>query len=86
MRIRCTLFGCSDHHVYPACERCGEGIYDDFIQRGWLTPAIDWFASSTRRAWWFICGRRCEICKRWYWRGRDECCCSEECYSKWIPF
>lgn len=84
-RIHCILWGCwCDMH--STCPKCGEHWYGgsvvqigklDWIKRYWHTLR----GLSTR-----ITGR-CDVCGKryWFWKHYYNCC-SDECYSKWLPF
>lgn len=88
MRLRCRLLGCTSGE-FNECHRCGHQVYDpDYVEAGWLEPVFRW--------WWRV--RRWFSTKRWYctqcgkrlpWR-RQNCVseefCSDECFSKWLPF
>lgn len=86
MNILCKIFGCELEEYGPACHRCGTWLYNyGFIARemAWLYP---WY----RLTWWLRCNRdwfyrRCAVCKKRMCFTKNECC-SEECYSDWIPF
>ena len=89
MRILCKIFGCqSSDPYYPGCDRCGTDIYHwDFVQdrAAWLWP---WYSFK----WWVRCNQkffihRCgnEDCRKLVFFTKNQCC-SEECYSNWIPF
>lgn len=84
--FRCRCFGCQYDDI-SVCVHCGTAIYD------WPPHEDGWFWPL----WWRVCrpfrwlggliiGKRCQQCKRRFWRGYDGYCCSDECFSKWIPF
>lgn len=85
MRARCRLLGCACARDYPGCERCGAGIYDaDYVQIGALDFAFRAYGRARRFVERFT-GRRCEVCRKRYWRG-DPWVCSDRCFSDWLPF
>lgn len=85
-RLKCRMFGCICAADYPGCHRCEAGIYDaNYVQIGALDPLY--------RAYWRVrhfverlTGRRCEVCRKRYWRGYDEWVCSDRCFTDWLPF
>jgi hypothetical protein len=84
LRIRCLLWGCwCDEH--SACPKCGSALYDaDFIQigkLGWMSRVRDLFKGI-----YCFTNRHCEVCGKRMWFTRHSPCCSDECYSQWIPF
>lgn len=86
LRPMCRLFGCICAQHYPGCSRCQAGIYDaDYVEIGALDFAFRPYWRARRFVQRFT-GRRCEVCKRRYWRGYDEWVCSDECFSSWLPF
>ena len=82
-RIWCRLWGCEVERDFPYCACCGADIYNDFAQRGYL-----WWV---RESWWWLKAlparvtRRCDVCGRRMW-FTDDPCCSEQCFSEWVPF
>lgn len=86
MRIRCELFGCKCGDV-PDCDRCGEHLYDDeFILAGRLEPLMAVIWTLLYRAKGMIIGYRCVECRKRFWRGYGNGCCSEKCFDSWIQF
>lgn len=86
-RAICYLIGCDFGPM--GCERCAVHPYDSPGCFDGPCRAI----RATRRAFdrirTAIAGRRCAVCgKRYRTPFRDwwEPCCSDECYTKWIPF
>ncbi len=85
-RVTCRLLGCVAADNYPGCARCEAGIYDiEFVQIGRLDFAFRWYWAARRFVQRFT-GRKCDVCYRRYWRGRDQWVCSDECFDKWLPF
>ncbi len=91
MRILCELFGCTDGDGdgnSPECIRCGEDLYDDWIQVGWLTPLREWLREWTFLVVTRLFGRECEVCGKRYRRPRPDnpWVCSAACDEEWVPF
>jgi hypothetical protein len=87
MRLHCHLFGCAVAATYPACARCNADLYEGpFIERGVNYYVDAAFDPVRRHIIWPIMGKRCCQCRRRYWRGYDEYCCSEKCFDEWLPF
>lgn len=87
MRLRCHLLGCIATHN-PSCDRCRAYLYDDFLERGRLTPLLNAWA---RLCWKLTHGpffgrKRCAQCGKWFWLGYNDNLCSEECHDVWLPF
>ena len=91
MRALCHIFGCEMEDREGGCRRCGTWIYDwTFIHRemAWLNP---WYklhlvvrlqqenSSSIRCE-----NENCQFSKLVFFTQNQ--CCSDECYSNWIPF
>lgn len=85
MRLRCEVFGCACARDYPACVRCGADLYGAFIETGRIEPLL-------RAYWWVrlllrrLGPRRCDQCRKWFYRGYDGELCSEACHDQWLPF
>jgi hypothetical protein len=92
-RIWCSLFGCIMAEDYPACERCGEGLYYGYYDTGklWWFQSRYWLWKSHCRAIFraaFGPLPKCNVCGKTMrrWTDRNESCCSEECYFADVPF
>jgi hypothetical protein len=85
-RLLCKLWGCWVHNDYPACGRCGSALYDaDFVQIGrlnWVYRVRD----ALRGIYMSLATHHCEVCHRRIWFTRHSPCCSDKCYSQWVPF
>jgi hypothetical protein len=83
-RQLCLALGCGLAEYGPCCPRCGaELYYSDFVQVGYLNPfqrALDRIRALPGRV-----SRPCDTCRKRMWFTRDACC-SEKCYSEWVPF
>jgi hypothetical protein len=87
MRIRCELFGCL-YDSYCGCVRCGAGLYEyEFLQEPcWaLKPFYDAKFWLSTHKWWLAHKCAGEKCWQWMFFTHDHCC-SEKCYSSWVPF
>lgn len=86
-RPLCYLFGCRCEHPQGyVCDRCGEYLYEGWIEPGVLAPLL--------RGWHDLSARfrpaRCANCGNrtgWTWRRREwPDFCSAACEKGWIPF
>lgn len=86
-RLWCLIDGCQCSHDLPGCVRCGAALYEDaFVRRG--LRVMYWLRRWKSDAVAFIKGNKCDVCGRRF-RPRDRihtACCSDKCYSEWIPF
>jgi len=86
----CELFGCEENGYTPECARCGAWYYQGFIfpeEAIWppIRDAARAFIRWMRRLVWKY--QHCDHCGTRFWAKRsDEACCSDACYSDWIPF
>lgn len=93
-RFFCWLMGCVDNQ-YGYCDRCGAGLYCDEFGRPRfrddpcvlvrLWNSLRSFLSRVRNR---VLGVQCEVCHRRFRPkiNSEATLCSDECYSKWIPF
>lgn len=91
-RLRCIATGCTCAPDYPACWYCGAPNYPypdmhRFIE---YPGRMGWWLAIKRRAKAAIHAVRpktCEMCNKRFYRGYgDGHCCSDECFTKWLPF
>lgn len=82
MKWLCPIIGCRlDDNYY--CLRCGLHLYEGGHDRPCPTlRAIESAFSYVKNA---IAGRKCDVCKKRFWRGRYYTC-SDKCGEEWIPF
>lgn len=82
LKMLCPIIGCRLNDNYY-CERCGLHLYDGGYDRPCETlRAID---SAFWHVWNAIAGRKCDVCKKRFWRGGNYTC-SDKCADEWIPF
>lgn len=83
-RLRCRLWGCRLDEQFPFCECCHADLYDaDFVQCGYfwrLQVGWAWLKALPSGL-----ARRCDVCGKRMWFTKEPCC-SEQCFSEWIPF
>lgn len=84
-RLWCYIVGCRLNNE-ATCERCREYIYDHPGIYEHPCTAVMVVQKIGRKVRGITRGHTCEVCGKRYWSGRDEFCCSHECYGKWIPF
>ena len=86
-RLQCKVSGCIlDNEYHYTCDRCGESYdYGDFIHGyGMMQYAVD--LKDKLRCYRKALFRRCEGCNRVMIGQPKEACCSDKCYSEWVPF
>lgn len=85
---KCLLFGCQQDENHWCCCRCGADPYDsDFVEAGSLHGLVGfwrWLRSRPRVIRRRI-QHRCDVCRKRMWLSSEHCC-SDKCYSQWIPF
>lgn len=80
----CSLLGC-DLDIWN-CSRCGEELYGglDFVESGIIWLGLWWLRWHV---WIPLTPRVCVICRRYTGFGKNApACCSEKCWSEWVPF
>ena len=82
-RALCWWMGCVLDD-YNNCDRCGVNIYEP----PGIHDAGQWWRIKRRlfRLFAPVVRKRCDVCGKSYWRGRDEYTCSQVCADNWIPF
>lgn len=85
--VLCRTFGCRYTSYVPACDRCGLDLYDwPPHEDGWIWPIWRWIKLPAQWAMRVTVGRRCPVCRRWFWTRPTEACCSAECDKQNVPF
>ena len=93
MNARCWLFGHKPEDVAQGveeCKRCGETVAYYLDGSQW-TDRERYGLIDPLRCLWYRVARwtwpRCEHCgKRLWFRRYNETFCSDECFTKWLPF
>lgn len=83
-RTVCILIGCVLGND-PCCDRCGAGLYEEYIEVGKLYPLFQmyWRVRGFIRS---LGPRTCQHCGKKYRGGYDEYMCSAKCFDEWLPF
>ncbi len=84
-KARCRLFGCVLDEHGPACIHCGLQYYEGFVHLEESIVSGRWH----RFHYWVSSKnpiRRCDHCRKLFLTRTNGACCSEACYSEWVPF
>ncbi len=86
MRLRCWFFGCMTDE-FSVCCRCDSASYDPNFRESGPWPRLCWKLWHLRKRLRPWLPRRCDQCAKRIWlRSYNTDLCSDECFTKWLPF